>query len=380
LAVVAPNRQLRERRTGLPLTQEELAAAVGVSDITIRRWEAGQRPQPLHVRRLCEILEATPGELGFGPELQAFSALGALEIDPDDVPAPEDVEAAVHRLRRSYSTTPPAELQRRIEVRLRQVKRLLSGQARASSRGNLLQAAAWLALLRGTVLTDLKDYEAAETSVHVARQLAYEIGHVELQAWTWETAAWMAATDGRQHDARDMASRGIDVAPRGGYGLVAVTLQRARIRGALGDEPGVREDLEAGRRAWTAAGDPEWPDDHYQIDHAKVAYFGSGAMVGLRRPREAIELASEVIEANQNPATRNWWPMRVANARLELAVARADLGEEDEAAALAEQALEPQWLRPDTERRTRMLLSRMRDPKLRAYVAEQLDHAVSSTP
>jgi hypothetical protein len=71
--------------------------------------------------------------------------------------------------------------------------------------------------------------------------------------------------------------------------------------------------------------------------------------------------------------------MRVANARLELAVARADLGEEDEAAALAEQALEPQWLRPDTERRTRMLLSRMRDPRLRARVAEQLDHAVSTT-
>jgi hypothetical protein len=152
-------------------------------------------------------------------------------------------------------------------------------------------------------------------------------------------------------------------------------LQRARISGALGDEAGVREDLAAGQRAWTAAGDPRWPDDHYQIDRAKVAYFGSGAMVGLRKPREAIELASEVIEANDNPATRNWWPMRVANARLELATARADLGEEDEAASIAEGALDPQWFRPDTERRTRILLRRMRDSRLRALVSDRLAHA-----
>ena len=39
--------------------------------------------------------------------------------------------------------------------------------------------------------------------------------------------------------------------------------------------------------------------------------------------------------------------------------------------------LEPQWVRPDTERRTRMLLARMRDPRLRERLAEQLREALT---
>jgi hypothetical protein len=64
--------------------------------------------------------------------------------------------------------------------------------------------------------------------------------------------------------------------------------------------------------------------------------------------------------------------MRVANARVEWAMALTDLGQEDEAMAQATEALEPEWFRPDTERRIRMLLARMRDPKLRADLAGEL--------
>jgi len=59
------NRQLRERREAAMLTQEELAERVGVSAISIRRWEGGQRPQPVYLRRLCELLQASPSDLGF---------------------------------------------------------------------------------------------------------------------------------------------------------------------------------------------------------------------------------------------------------------------------------------------------------------------------
>ena len=107
------------------------------------------------------------------------------------------------------------------------------------------------------------------------------------------------------------------------------------------------------------------------------AAFASGAMAALRLPRETIEHAVEVVRQNENPRTRNFWPMRVANARLEWAAALTDLGDEDGAYALALQALEPQWMRPDTERRTRMLLARMRDPRLRDRLAEQLREALT---
>jgi len=294
------------------------------------------------------------------------------EIEPQDPPDPEDVESSVLRLRRSYSTTPPAELRRRVDVRLRQVRRLLSGQTRPARRRSLLEAAAWLALLRGTAQADLSDYEAAETSVHVARQLARALGHREIEAWTWETTAWMAATDGRQRDALEMAGVGVQVAPPGGFGLVAATLQRARIRGALADEDGAVRDLLAGQKALAAAGEAVCPDDHYSIDPAKAAFFVSGTMAHLRRPAETIEHAAEVVSAGEDPRTRNYWPMRVANARVEWATALVDLGDEDAAAALAAQALEQRWFRPDTERRMRTLLARMRDPRLRSELAEKL--------
>lgn len=64
----------------------------------------------------------------------------------------------------------------------------------------------------------------------MARDLARQIGHLEIEAWTWETAAWIAATDGRQHDARELATQGIELAPKGGYGLIAATMQRAHQR------------------------------------------------------------------------------------------------------------------------------------------------------
>ena len=130
------------------------------------------------------------------------------------------------------------------------------------------------------------------------------------------------------------------------------------------------EYLVAGQRALAAAGEAEWPDDHYSIDSAKAAFFASGTMAQLRRPRETIEHATEVVRASQSPRTRNFWPMRVANARVEWAL--AEVGDEDEAAAMAGLALDRQWFRPDTERRMHTLLRRMRDPHLQARLVQLL--------
>jgi hypothetical protein len=56
-------------------------------------------------------------------------------------------------------------------------------------------------------------------------------------------------------------------------------------------------------------------------------------------------------------------------------MALTDLGEEDEAAAMAARALEPLWWRPDTERRMMALLARMRDRRLRSQLAGQMHEA-----
>src|SRR5258706_10842680 len=155
----------------------------------VGRWERGGRRQgPRYAKLLCLLYDRPRRELGLDGD-ERSGALAALCVDPDDVPAPEDIEAAVLRLRRSYSTTSPDELAGRVGVRLRQVRRLLTGQTGGSTRRSLMEAAAWLVLLRGTVQFDARQHEDAWTSVRSAQGLAREIGHREVEAWTFETMA-----------------------------------------------------------------------------------------------------------------------------------------------------------------------------------------------
>jgi transcriptional regulator with XRE-family HTH domain len=370
--------RLRDRRKQRLMSQDELAHQVGTSPVTVRRWEAGRaQPQPEHLRRLCEVLETNAEELGF--RVQPLSALEILGLDPGDVPDLEEIQDASLRLRRSYSTTRPADLRRRIDERLRQIRELLT-RGRPQWRRELMESAAWLTLLRSTVLADVREYEAAASAVHTARGLAQKLGHRDLEAWTWETEAWMTASDGRDYDARELASRGIDVAPVGGHGLVAASLQRARINGSLGEESEALRDILAGERALARIGDVEWPDDHYSIDPSKALYYISGTMAALHHPRETIEHAVEVVRNNENPATRNYWPTRVISARMEWAAALADLGEEDEAYAIAHRGLEDwRWFRLGPEQRTRRLLRRLRDPRLRFQLRDELEERLRTT-
>ena len=83
---------------------------------------------------------------------------------------------------------------------------------RQPRRRDLLEAGSWLTLLLATVLADLRQFEAARSTLHMARELAAQIGHAEVEGWTWETATWMAATNGHLREAEELAGRGIEVA------------------------------------------------------------------------------------------------------------------------------------------------------------------------
>jgi transcriptional regulator with XRE-family HTH domain len=64
-----PNIQLREHREQHHLTQAALAEQLGVSTLTVGRWERGEAvPTPYALRKLCMLLEATPQDLGFSED------------------------------------------------------------------------------------------------------------------------------------------------------------------------------------------------------------------------------------------------------------------------------------------------------------------------
>src|SRR5579884_2274096 len=64
-----PNIQLREHREQHHLTQAALAERLGVSTLTVGRWERGEAvPTPYALRKLCTLLEATSQDLGFSED------------------------------------------------------------------------------------------------------------------------------------------------------------------------------------------------------------------------------------------------------------------------------------------------------------------------
>ncbi len=66
----APSTLLKAVREAKGRYASSLAAQVGVSETTFSRWENGhQQPSRRHQRRLCELLDVEPAELGFEGDL-----------------------------------------------------------------------------------------------------------------------------------------------------------------------------------------------------------------------------------------------------------------------------------------------------------------------
>lgn len=49
--------ELRKRREALSMTQEQLAAALGVASNTVARWERGERSIPPHLSLALKTVE-----------------------------------------------------------------------------------------------------------------------------------------------------------------------------------------------------------------------------------------------------------------------------------------------------------------------------------
>jgi transcriptional regulator with XRE-family HTH domain len=59
------NDALIHKRIKSGLTKEKIAELAGVHVGTYLRWEQGRIPTLRNIRRLCDILQATPEDLGY---------------------------------------------------------------------------------------------------------------------------------------------------------------------------------------------------------------------------------------------------------------------------------------------------------------------------
>jgi tetratricopeptide (TPR) repeat protein len=372
-----PNVQLRAWRDSANLTRAEMAEGLNrtpsaeakklVSDEKrISKWESGEVlwPRPEYRRALYELTGRDAESLGFIPpqrrqdrnptdrtivpadalhaEAQVFDTLelarmaGSTDIGPGTL---EALNEAADLLCRAYTSTPAATLRDRSKQRLKHIMKLLSGRTSLDQHRELLVIAGWIAALLACVHYDLGEREEAEAARQAAYQWAKQAGHGELTGWAFEMSAWFALVEGRYEQLIEFAQAGQEVAGQSSAG-VQLALQEAKGWSKLGDRKKTDEALTRGAATLSSMPIPDHPEHHFVFDHTKYLFYAATCYSTLGDNHRAEEHAQEVIAHHTRPDGTTNSPMRIAEARMDLAIVAAQRGELDQAVAMGESAFE----------------------------------------
>ena len=332
-----------------------LARHVPCDPALISRLASGrQQPSEQIARRLDEVL-AADGELAdlaltasdpgtaFDDELGAIEAArraGASEVGRVTV---QRLEQAVDDLAVAYPSTAPAKLLSRTGAYLAYSTGLLGRKMTLAEHRRLLVTSGWLSLLAATSLIDLRRYGPAGAYLTTAGQMAGEAGHPELSAWCVETRAWVAITSGHYVRAASLARSAQGLAPRGSSAMIQATAQEGRAWARLGESRETRDALARVEALVSPLPVPSQPEHHYRYDPAKAEAYVATTLSWLGDPA-AVDIARAVLAKMESPADPR--PRRAVAARIDLALALAGAGKQDEAAGLTLEAITSPYLVP----------------------------------
>lgn len=255
--------------------------------------------------------------------------LGRIRASAIDSSVVESLEATVIELCCEYATRDAQQLRREAHGWLGEVERKLSHPVGLAAHQGLLNSAGWLALLTGCLEYDIGMRAGAEATRVAARQLGEEGGNPEIVGWSYEMAAWFALTQSRYRAVTAAAAAGQSAAPSGSAS-VQLAGQEAKAYARLGDAAGVRDALERGRTLLQSLAAPSRPDHHFIVDPAKWDFYAMDAYRLVGEDEQAAHHARTVIELGTGPEG-DLSPMRMAEARLTLAVVAARDGNLEEA-------------------------------------------------
>ncbi|PRY00693.1 helix-turn-helix domain-containing protein [Allonocardiopsis opalescens] len=334
---------LRDLMTERGVSLRKLAAAVHFDVGYLSRAARGLQPPS------AELVAALDAELGAGGTLIEAAAPpldGDDQADADDEagvlldfmrraeasdlgPGTLDVtHATIDQLCREYPTMPGPKLRKRGNAVMNRVLGMLDMRTTLAEHRELLVAAGWLAALLGCVHYDVGDRIAAETARRVAFQLGEQAGHGEIIAWSFEMAAWFALTEGRYPDVVAAAQAGQEHAGVTSAG-VQLALQEAKAWARMGDSR-AEDAMKAGNKVLAQLPRPTHPEHHFVFDPSKAEFYAATIYALLGWNDVAEEHAREVIDQCQQP-TGTRWPMRLADARVNLGLVAGRRGDLDEA-------------------------------------------------
>jgi tetratricopeptide (TPR) repeat protein len=306
-------------------------------------WEKGERQVNDRYRTLyCRAFDLVESELfsttpaadpvvrrdpPMVDTLELARLAAASDIGPGTV---ESIAESVDLLCRAYPSTPGPVLRERTARRLRQVVELLGRRVSLAQHRELLVQAGWLSALLGCVHYDLGQVEDAEAARQAAAQMGREAGHDDVQAWALEMAAWFALVESRYEAVVERARAGQEVAPEGSA-LVQLTLQEAKGHARLGNRADALDALARGAAILDRLPRPRHPEHHFVFDHEKLVFYAATIHAWLGDDELAQAYAETIISGHMRPDGSSRAPMRVANARIDLALVHARRGDLDAA-------------------------------------------------
>lgn len=308
----------------------------------LSRIARGTRPGNADLARALDRALDTSGQLeaiiahGQPPSLddtdrpwETAELLGRIRASAIDAGVVESLEATVAELCCEYAYRDAAQLRREAHGWLNEVDRKLRQPVGLEAHKGLLHSAGWLALLVGCLEYDMGMRAGAEATRVAARQLGVEGGNPEIVGWSYEMEAWFALTQSRYRSVTAAAAAGQAAAP-GGSAAVQLAGQQAKAYARLGNVAGVRDALERGRVLLDSMPAPARPDHHFVVDPAKWDFYAMDAYRQVGQDELAAHHARVVLEEGSSPGG-DLAPMRVAEARLTLAVVAARAGDLEQA-------------------------------------------------
>ncbi|MFD0684167.1 transcriptional regulator [Actinomadura fibrosa] len=236
------------------------------------------------------------------------------------------LEGVVDELASAYPRSAPDELLVRTRRQLGYVCRLMDARMTLSERRRLVAVGGWLSLLAATCDIDLGRRPEAAARLRTAAQLAEHAEHPEILAWTLETHAWQALTDGRYQRAVTLAQGAQQAAPKRGSAFIQATAQEGRAWARLGTGRETRDALGRVESLVAPLATPERPEHHYRYDPAKSDAYTATTLSWLGDPA-AESYARGTLRRLEGTAR----PRRVLAARLDLALALLAAGQPEEA-------------------------------------------------
>ncbi|GLZ43057.1 XRE family transcriptional regulator [Actinokineospora sp. NBRC 105648] len=317
----------------------------------VRRWKAWESAENKPGRHYAPLVAAVLGTVTGSlfapersPELLGANGMDTLEIvsrlrasDVDDATL-HALRITVDKLCSDYAHGDPGVLLTEGRQWLGRIVEMQQRRLGFRQRRESLELAGWLALLVGCVEYDRGDRRAAEATRRAAMGIGDEIDHGGIRGWAHEMRAWFALTTGDYQGTIAAAQSGQQVA---GEHSVSVQLlaQEARAWARIGRPREMRSALERGRELLESLPYPDNIDNHFVVDPAKYDFYVMHCHRHVGDDRLARTLADDVIRAGTDPGGRERAPMRIAEARITLAVAAAREGDLDAAVGYGHQAL-----------------------------------------